>query len=196
MHSEDEDRLPSGQGELARARGTGRRLARIRDVRLTTFLALGAALGAPTACSGGSPAAPTFSPTSSVVSDDAGSSAPEDASGPSAAASDGSSVAAVLAHCGASPATGSFPSDVAAVLTDKCQTCHNDPTKNGAPFPLLTYDDVHKPFVGTMPIYAEMYVVIQPGADPHMPFGNAPQLTADQFSTLSRWLIACAPPGD
>ena len=27
------------------------------------------------------------------------------------------------------------------VLRDKCQRCHQDPTQNGAPFPLLTYAD-------------------------------------------------------
>lgn len=30
---------------------------------------------------------------------------------------------------------------VQAVLEAKCQRCHVEPPKNGAPFPLLTYDD-------------------------------------------------------
>jgi uncharacterized membrane protein len=30
---------------------------------------------------------------------------------------------------------------VRAVLEDKCQRCHSEPPGNGAPFPLLTYDD-------------------------------------------------------
>jgi hypothetical protein len=45
-------------------------------------------------------------------------------------------------------ADGGEPLDLApdfcaarAVLRDKCQRCHQEPTLNGAPFPLLTYDD-------------------------------------------------------
>jgi len=105
-------------------------------------------------------------------------------------------IAAAFAKCGTSPATGSFPADVASVLMDKCQTCHTNPPLNGAPFALLTYEDVHKVFAGTIPIYEEMYILIQPNGSPHMPFGNAPQLTADEFTTLADWLISCAPPGD
>ncbi len=100
-----------------------------------------------------------------------------------------------FAHCGTSPATGSIPADVAVVLADKCQTCHADPAVMGAPFPLITYEELHEP-IGPIPKYEEMYLLIQTGADPHMPFGSAPQLTADQFKTLSDYLLACAPPGD
>lgn len=40
-------------------------------------------------------------------------------------------------------ALGELPDWCAArtVLRDKCQRCHQDPTQNGAPFPLLTYAD-------------------------------------------------------
>lgn len=31
--------------------------------------------------------------------------------------------------------------DVAPILEARCQRCHTDPPKNGAPFPLLSYDD-------------------------------------------------------
>ncbi len=140
------------------------------------------------ACGGGPPASPTFSPTNAVVTDPPDASLDDAPSGASAAN---------FASCGTSPATGSFPADVAAVLMSRCQTCHTDPPLNGAPFPLLTYEDVHKLLPATtMPIYQEMYLLIQPGADPHMPFGNAPQLGTEQFNTLSDWLLSCAPPGD
>ncbi len=157
---------------------------------LTSVVAAIAGIG----CGGGSPASPTFTPTG----------APEPEPGASTAdagislAGDGSAeeVAAAFARCGTSPATGGFPADVAAVLSDKCQTCHTNPPLNGAPFPLLTYEDVHQLFAGTIPIYQEMYMLIQPGSTPHMPFGKAPPLTTDQFTTLSEWLLACALPGN
>jgi hypothetical protein len=172
-------------------------------VRILTVV-VATAGAAVNACGGGSAASPTFSPIATVVAnEDAGAPVVSDAS---AAAGDGGdalagpgdgSVGAIMAafqeRCGTSPATGSIPADVAAVLADKCQTCHNNPQKNGAPFPLLTYQDVHKPFIGTTPIYEQMYIQIQPNAQPRMPFGNAPQLTPAEFSTLSSWLIACAP---
>jgi hypothetical protein len=169
---------------------------RTSSVRLAPLFAIAVASSvAASACGGGPPASPTFSPTNAVVTADAD--APP--SGDGSIATDGGTVmvAETFARCGTSPATGSFPADIAAVLTDKCQPCHTMPPRNGAPFPLLTYENVHAPFAGgPTPIYQEMYALIQPGADPHMPFGNAPQLTADQFSTLSSWLLSCAPPGD
>lgn len=182
-------------------------MARIRMVRIVA-LVVGAASGAGAgACSGGPAASPTFSPIATVVvSEDAGSPAVSDAStapgegGDASAGLGDGSVGAIMAafqeRCGTTPATGSIPADVAAVLADKCQTCHNNPQKNGAPFPLLTYEDVHKPFIGTTPIYEQMYIQIQPNAQPRMPFGNAPQLTPAEFTALSSWLIACAPPGE
>jgi hypothetical protein len=168
---------------------------RRRPVRLAPFLAVALASAAvESACGGGSPASPTFSPTNAVASDDPDASLADDGG-----MADGSvgAIMATFARCPANPATGSFPADVADVLTSRCQPCHTDPPLNGAPFPLLTYGDVHKLLPGTaMPIYEEMYLLIQPGADPHMPYGNAPQLSPDQFNTLSSWLLSCAPPGD
>jgi hypothetical protein len=152
-------------------------------------LLAGAVTVAATACGGGSPASPTFTPATPSVSDDAGSSP----SLPDGASAD--DIAAAFARCPASAANGTFPADVAAVLGSKCQTCHNDPLRNGAPFPLLTFADVHGLFDDTIPIFEEMYLRIQPGAHPHMPFGNAPQLTTGEFTTLSGWLISCAPSG-
>jgi len=107
----------------------------------------------------------------------------------------------VFASCPTSrPASGSFPADVAQVLSDKCQTCHQMPTKQHAPFPLLTYaqtqsDDPLSPYMG-VPIWQVMHAVIQPKGVPHMPFGNAPQLTSAEFTTLNDWLLGCALPAD
>jgi hypothetical protein len=100
--------------------------------------------------------------------------------------------------CSSKPTTGEFPSDVARVLTAKCQTCHSRPPVNHAPFPLLTYEDTLQ--IDTLPVYSGepiwrvMHQVIQPDGVPHMPFGGAPQLTSAELQTLDGWLLACAPP--
>lgn len=197
MRFEGDDELPRGQRAIAPVRGTREGLARRRPVRLPPLLVLAlasAAAASASACGGGSPASPTFSPTNAVASDDPDSSL---ADGGDPIDASVASIMASFARCTATPATGSFPSDVADVLTSRCQPCHTDPPLNGAPFPLLAYGDVHKVLTGTaMPIYEEMYLLVQPGADPHMPFGNAPQLSSDQFNTLTSWLLSCAPPGD
>jgi hypothetical protein len=145
------------------------------------------------ACSGGSPASPVDAPPTETASEDASlSSASSSAMDSSSAPSD----AAPFANCGTSPATGSIPADVLAVMSAKCQPCHQNPPLHNAPFPLLTYADVHSLFAETIPKYQEMHALIQPSGSPHMPFGTAPQLTATEFTTLDDWLLACAPPGE
>ncbi len=105
----------------------------------------------------------------------------------------------VFASCPASrPSAGAIPAAVAQVLTSKCQTCHGSPTRNHAPFALLTYANTEaadplSPYTG-VPIWQVMHAVIQPGGVPHMPFGNAPQLTSSELATLDGWLLACALP--
>jgi hypothetical protein len=105
----------------------------------------------------------------------------------------------VFASCPASrPGAGAIPTAVAQVLTAKCQACHGSPTRNHAPFALLTYADTQaadplSPYTGD-PVWQVMHTVIQPGGVPHMPFGNAPQLTSSEFATLDGWLLACALP--
>jgi hypothetical protein len=147
----------------------------------------GVALAA--ACGGGDPASPTFTPgpPADASSDDASTSSSSDPTADGGVA---------FANCGTSPVTGSIPTDVEAVLSARCQTCHQDPPLNNAPFPLLNYADVHSLFGGAIPKYQEMHALIQPGGSPHMPYGNAPQLTAAQFMTLDGWLLDCAPPGE
>ena len=142
------------------------------------------------ACSLGSPASPVAANV--LASSGATELAPD-----SGDASDPSDAGDPFASCPSSaPATGTIPTDVDAVLKDRCQTCHSAPPVMDAPFALVTFADIHKEFDGVLPIYEEMHFLIQPGADPHMPFGNAPQLSSDQFSTLDSWLEACAPSGN
>jgi hypothetical protein len=48
-----------------------------------------------------------------------------------------------------------------AVLRDKCQRCHQDPTLNGAPFPLLTYDDTQVVDRKGVPRFQKMKAAIE-----------------------------------
>jgi hypothetical protein len=102
------------------------------------------------------------------------------------------------AECAPGPTVGDFPIDVGTVLQHKCQTCHKRPPVNHAPFPLVNYEDVVKPNPivphAGVPIWQVMSIAIQPGAVPHMPFGNAPQLTPAEKQTLDTWFAGCATP--
>ena len=167
---------------------------------LACLVVLVAGASAAAACGEGSPAAPTFKSTAAIepsMVDAAISSvsARGDATADvgADANADADPDAALFSNCKPNPTSGAFPADIAAILSARCQPCHQNPTMNGAPFPLLTYQDVNGTF-GPIPIYQEMYVLIQPDGSPHMPFRDAPQLTADQLQTLSTWLLACAPP--
>jgi hypothetical protein len=160
------------------------------------FLMLVVGAAAVGACGEGSPAAPIFKSTAVIepsLIDAASSGAPGGADATADVGADADPDAALFSNCKPNPDSGAFPADIAAILSARCQPCHQNPTMNGAPFPLLTYQDVNGMF-GPIPIYQEMYVLIQPDGSPHMPFRDAPQLTADQLQTLSAWLLACAPP--
>jgi hypothetical protein len=87
------------------------------------------------------------------------------------------------------PQEGALPCDVAQVLEDKCQRCHQDPPQNGAPFPLLDYDDTQAMYAGK-PIFVRMKIAIESGFMPLTP----PKLTASEKDTMLAWLCACAPP--
>ena len=92
--------------------------------------------------------------------------------------------------CSGTPATGDLPCAVYDVLKAKCQTCHTVPAQNGAPFPLLTYEDTRGDYGGKQR-WERMGPAITSG---FMPFGAAPDLTADEKQTLLDWLGACGAP--
>jgi uncharacterized membrane protein len=95
----------------------------------------------------------------------------------------------------ATPTNGDLPEAVNAVLADKCQACHTSPPKNHAPWPLLSFEETQVRFgITEKRRWQRMAEVIEPGGSPHMPFGNAPQLTADQLATLRAWFAGCAMP--
>jgi hypothetical protein len=155
-----------------------------------------------TACSSTSPA----SPAHAADSDASLNPVAEDAPGPDTAvmseAAEESSVGGdIFGACMTEPHVGDFPPDVGAVLHGKCQTCHRSPPVAHAPFPLLTYEQTQRPDPITpyngLPIWQAMHYVIQatpPNGGPHMPLGNAPQLTPSELRILDDWLTGCAMP--
>jgi hypothetical protein len=97
--------------------------------------------------------------------------------------------------CSSPSDVGDLPCEVATVLADKCQYCHGDPLTGGAHFPLLGFEDAADVF-GTQGKrrWESMAVVIEPDGAPHMPYGDSPQLTPTELTTLRDWLADCAPP--
>jgi hypothetical protein len=110
--------------------------------------------------------------------------------------SDGGADAAVdLEPCPPMPAVGDIPCDVGAVLAARCQICHTNPRMNGAPFPLLTYEQLQLPFGTTSLVkWQRMAEVIEPPNLPHMPPADRPQLSPAEHATLAGWFAQCAPP--
>src|SRR5215510_11257918 len=82
------------------------------------------------------------------------------------------------------------------VLEASCQRCHNDPAQNGAPFPLLAYDDTQMMYgtVGPQPVWKWMQDWVGRGMMP--PVNPATMLlvppvaplSCDQKTTLMTWL--------
>lgn len=85
--------------------------------------------------------------------------------------------------------TGDLPCDVFTILDAKCHRCHTDPTANGAPFPLLTWDHFQADYFGK-PVWERASAAIQPDAFPRMPFGEDP-LPAETRAVLDAWFDTC-----
>jgi hypothetical protein len=78
---------------------------------------------------------------------------------------------------------GSLPCDVAAALQSKCDSCHSNPPRSGAPFALVTYSDVQSHL-------SQVSGAIALGSMP--PFGS-PALTASEKAALQTWISSGAP---
>lgn len=86
---------------------------------------------------------------------------------------------------------GDIPCAPNQVLESVCQHCHTSPTKSGAPFPLVTYSDIHAKLDGR-PIWFWMEQFVTSGDMPLPPV----EITDSQRQTLVEWLRAGAPSGD
>lgn len=107
-------------------------------------------------------------------------------SGSSSSSSSGGS------SCETTPTVGDFPCDVFTVLQNNCQSCHQDPPKVGAPYPLLTFEDTRELHGMTMtPRWRRMGQVVESN---FMPIGMT--MSAEDKQTLLDWVDACAPPAE
>lgn len=90
--------------------------------------------------------------------------------------------------------------DALEVVRAKCQRCHTEPPKNGAPIPLLTYEDFQAPYGnGTYADIARRKV--EEGTMPYVYLNDPPRisppvqpLTAQEKGTLLGWLEQGARP--
>jgi uncharacterized membrane protein len=107
------------------------------------------------------------------------------------------------AACSSSSDNNGTPSfcDVRPILQSKCQRCHQDPTKNGAPFPLLSYADTQVSAATTdrpeRKRYDQMRSAVESGIMPDRSQELDPPvspLTCEEKATLLAWLRAGAPP--
>jgi Copper type II ascorbate-dependent monooxygenase, C-terminal domain len=89
-----------------------------------------------------------------------------------------------------------MPCGVSKILAGGCQTCHGATPIGGAPMPLMTYADMHKPAVTqpTMKVYQLVQVRIHDMMRP-MPPTSSPPLAAPDIATLDTWLKAGAQAG-
>jgi len=89
-----------------------------------------------------------------------------------------------------------FPCAVRAAIEAKCQRCHNDPPRNTAPFPLMTWENTRARY-GTQLVYEAMLPAIETDFMPFMELDLDPPvqpLTPSEKTTLVTWLEAGALP--
>jgi hypothetical protein len=85
---------------------------------------------------------------------------------------------------------------VRSAIESKCQRCHTRPPENGAPFPLLTWEDTRAPY-GRQVVYEAMLGAIESGFMPLVELSLSPpveDLTPAEKTTLLTWLRAGAAP--
>ena len=94
--------------------------------------------------------------------------------------------------------------DALRVVRAKCQRCHTDPPKNGAPVPFLTYDDFQRPYGDDgMFVYWQVAVgLVDRDVMPYVALNEPPTslmppvepLAPDEKATLLGWLNQGAKP--
>lgn len=91
--------------------------------------------------------------------------------------------------------TPHFPCEVEDVIAAKCQRCHNDPQENGAPFPLLVWEDTRRPY-GLVLVYEAMLPAIETDFMPFTQLDLDPPvepLTPEEKELMLDWLRSDAP---
>jgi hypothetical protein len=89
----------------------------------------------------------------------------------------------------------SFPCEIDAILEAKCRRCHTEPQQNGAPFPLLTWQDTQEEYFLT-PIYKRMHNAVKTDFMPFVALPLEPPvepLTPAEKAKLLEWLECALP---
>lgn len=102
--------------------------------------------------------------------------------------------AAPTASDGGGP-TG-LPCDVAALLRDRCASCHRAPPVGGAPMALLSHEDLSRPSMAApgQSVAQRSLARMTDGARP-MPPGAAPSVPAVELQAFRAWVQAGLPRG-
>jgi len=88
-----------------------------------------------------------------------------------------------------------LPCDVRTFLADHCQGCHAAEPVNGAPMPLMTYEDLTaRNAAGVMVAQRAIARIKNPSAQ--MPPLPAPSATAAEISMFEAWIAAGTPSGE
>jgi uncharacterized membrane protein len=87
-----------------------------------------------------------------------------------------------------------LPCQVDDVFAAKCRRCHTIPTRHGAPFVFLTWDDTRQDRLG-QPLYAVIGRAVRSNFMPYRVEANPPvqQLTDDEKKIVLDWVDAGAP---
>jgi hypothetical protein len=90
-----------------------------------------------------------------------------------------------------------LPCDVDNILRSKCQACHGAVPKFGAPMPLVTYADLHKPASSnpSLKVYQVLNTRVHSETSPMPPRGQTP-LAESEKARLNEWVNQGAPAGD
>ncbi len=95
---------------------------------------------------------------------------------------------------GADPKSPTWSGDVAAIVYQKCTSCHR-PGQAG-PFPFLSYEDVSGRAATIAAVLKEDYMPPWPPAEGHLAFAHDRRLTDKQKITLLTWIKNGTPAGD
>lgn len=95
-----------------------------------------------------------------------------------------------------SPNSG-LPCAVDDVFASKCRRCHTIPTRHGAPFVFLTWDDTRQDRLG-QPLYTVIGRAVRSGFMPYKVEANPPvlPLSEEEKKIILDWVDAGAPRGD
>jgi hypothetical protein len=91
-------------------------------------------------------------------------------------------------------ANSGLPCKVDDVFASKCRRCHTIPTRHGAPFVFLTWDDTRQDRLG-QPLYAVIGRAVRTNFMPYRVEANPPvqQLTDEEKKIVLDWVDAGAP---